>query len=273
MAIVGCPFLSGFFSKDEIIWYAYAAPHGHWLLWILAAASAVLTMFYMMRLWFVAFTGDYRGSVDSVQPGSPHLHPPSGWMKFALIVLAAGSVLAGYVGLPHMFSHWAGALGLSNLLGHNRFEEFLQPVFGTPSLRAVHEALGPTTGFNNWYSMLITLNLLVIGLAVAWAIYFRRPEGDERFQKSLPGLWRLLQDKYRVDEAYNLILVKPLLATGKFLDQGIDLALTAVADFLSHCPYRFGKGVRWIQDGHMQTYALAMTLGLLAFVLLMVISY
>lgn len=276
MAIVGCPFLSGFFSKDEIIWYAYAGPHGHWLLWLLAVASAVLTMFYMMRLWFVAFTGEYRGSVDSGEPGANHLHPPSGWMKFALIILAAGSVLSGYVGIPHMWKSLAGVLGLQNLLGHNHFEKFLQPVFGTPllsgraSMGAVPGAFVPT-GLNNWSSMIITLNLLVVGLVMAWAIYFRRPEGDETFQKSLPGLWRLLQDKYRIDEVYGLIFVKPLIATGKFLDQRIDMGITAVTDFFGYCSYLFGRGFRSIQDGHMQTYIMAMTLGLIIFVLLMAI--
>ena len=150
MAIAGIPLLSGFFSKDEILWQAFSSPHGHWVLWLVGITTAFITSFYMFRLIFMTFFGEYRGAMgkehvthEAEHAGHTHSVPMGGqktvahalktaedhghghhgaphespWVMLApLVVLAVLSVIGGYVGVPH-------ALG-----GANRFHEFLAPV-------------------------------------------------------------------------------------------------------------------------------------------------
>jgi hypothetical protein len=123
LAIAGVPFLSGFFSKDEILWKTFSS--GHPVLWGLAVFAAFLTAVYMFRLLYMTFYGTRRRSPGASAPGdhppSPesgaHLHDAPPAMAIALVVLAIGSVGAGLFGVPH-------ALG-----GHNRIEAFLEPSF------------------------------------------------------------------------------------------------------------------------------------------------
>jgi NADH-quinone oxidoreductase subunit L len=126
LAIAGVPGLSGFFSKDEILYRVYAA--GHPWLWLLASATALLTGVYMFRIVFLVFHGE-RAPVpppeanDAAAHGGSghgaHLHDAPRAMAVALVLLAVGAVVAGYVGVP-------AALG-----GTNRIERFLEPSFTT----------------------------------------------------------------------------------------------------------------------------------------------
>ncbi len=133
LAIAGVPMLSGFFSKDEILYKTFVGTqysHGSALLWVIGAITSLLTAIYMFRLVHLAFHGERRtpaaahaghGHADAHGHGgghghgAPHEAPPS--MAIPLIILAIGSVVAGYVGIPH-------ALG-----GHNQIEGFLEPAF------------------------------------------------------------------------------------------------------------------------------------------------
>jgi len=134
IAIAGVPGLAGFFSKDEILWRTFAT--GHTWLWALGLVTSLLTAVYMFRLVFLAFHGEPQHVAHS-QPSSHPEHPshPSGShvhdappaMAIALVVLAVGSVVAGYVGFPH-------ALG-----GSNRIERFLAPSFGETASEATVE--------------------------------------------------------------------------------------------------------------------------------------
>src|SRR5215813_9336015 len=112
LAIAGTPGLAGFFSKDEILWKAFSSEQGHIVLWILGAVVAGMTAFYMFRLLFMTFYGESH--VD--HHVEHHIHESPKSMTIPLIVLAIGSVLAGYVGLPA----W---------LGPNVIERWLEPVF------------------------------------------------------------------------------------------------------------------------------------------------
>jgi NADH-quinone oxidoreductase subunit L len=112
LAIAGTPLLSGFFSKDEILWQAFSSEHGHVALWLIGVTVAGMTSFYMFRLLFMTFFGESR--VD--HHTEHHIHESPKSMTIPLIVLAIGAVLAGYVGLPA----W---------LGGSAFEHFLEPVF------------------------------------------------------------------------------------------------------------------------------------------------
>src|SRR5689334_6330130 len=121
LAIAGTPFLAGFFSKDEILWQAFSSPHGHILLWAIATLVAGITAFYMFRLLFMTFFGEYRGGHASHGGHDDHghghghgahaIHESPGVMTTPLVILAAGSILAGYIGTPK----WMG-------LGGSHFE-------------------------------------------------------------------------------------------------------------------------------------------------------
>src|SRR6059036_3478974 len=112
LAIAGAPPLAGFFSKDEILWKAFSSSQGHVLLWLIGAAVAGMTAFYMFRLLFMTFYGESRVDHHTAE----HIHESPKSMTVPLIILAIGSLFAGYIGMPA----W---------LGTNRFEHFLEPVF------------------------------------------------------------------------------------------------------------------------------------------------
>src|SRR4051812_26195699 len=125
MAIAGIPFFSGFFSKDQILWKAWSSPYGSLAYWVVGIFTALLTSFYMFRLWFMTFFGEYRGSLEHHhEPAGQETHAHQGRihespkvMLLPMAILAVLSVVGGYVGVPD-------ALG-----GHNHFDRFLSPVF------------------------------------------------------------------------------------------------------------------------------------------------
>src|SRR5438876_8947138 len=114
LAIAGTPLLAGFFSKDEILWQAFSSPHGHVLLWGIGVLVAGITSFYMFRLWFMTFYGEYRGghaahhddhSVQHVANdehghGAHEIHESPNVMTIPLIVLAIGAMSSGFIGMP-----------------------------------------------------------------------------------------------------------------------------------------------------------------------------
>src|SRR4030081_2720901 len=139
LAIAGIPGLAGFFSKDEILWRVYQAS---WIYWVVGIVTAFLTSFYMFRLWFLTFFGEYRGASDGTagepghsahgadrKPGHAGIHESPPVMLGPLVILAILSVVGGYAGVP-------GSLG-----GGNRFDKFLAPVFrsATPPFNTQHK--------------------------------------------------------------------------------------------------------------------------------------
>jgi NADH-quinone oxidoreductase subunit L len=258
LAIAGFPGLAGFFSKDEILWRTYTAhdPGFHFLLWVIGMLTAFLTATYMFRLVFLAFHGERRSEAPSTQHAAPgghgaHLHdaPPS--MAFALIVLAIGSVVAGYVGVPH-------ALGGSNMI-----ETFLHPSFVAPG--AEHAAEAAVHGETSTELMLMALSvgLALAGIGLASYFWLRNRRAADNLSRQFGGVYRLLLNKYYVDELYNAAIVQPikLLSTGglwKGVDAGvIDGAVNGVGGVV-----RVGSGVlRRMQTGSVRAYAASLFLG------------
>src|ERR1022692_668742 len=127
--IAGFPPLAAYFSKDEILWKAYSSPYGSWVYWLIGIVTAFITSFYMFRLWFMTFFGDYRGASEShaqehghgsragapaphgLEHGHGFPHESPGVMLGPLVVLAILSFVGGWVGI------------------HHHFEDFLSPVF------------------------------------------------------------------------------------------------------------------------------------------------
>ena len=300
LAIAGVPFLSGFFSKDEILFKTFTSANPYRLvLWGVGMVTSLLTATYMFRLVFLAFHGErHRGVAASAHPEeeepaahaasghgaaahhdahghghTPHEAPPS--MAIPLIVLAIGSVLAGYVGVPH-------ALG-----GSNRIERFLEPSFevaptsqkieasgprseGSASVRtvAVQETHGTSDSAGENTSTEIMLMLVSSGVAVAGiviAVYFwlRNRAAADAMATRMHGLYSLLMHKYYVDELYDSAIVQPikLLSTDglwKGADAGvIDGAVNGVGQAVRTT----SNVLRRAQTGSVRTYAASLFLG------------
>jgi NADH-quinone oxidoreductase subunit L len=194
LAISGIFPLAGFFSKDEILWAAWT--HGHVLIWGLGLLTAGLTAFYMFRLIFLAFYAQESFSEEARR----HLHesPPS--MTIPLVILAALSVVGGFVGLPA----WMGS-------GPSRFEHFLEPSLQQAVTPGVREyARSAEIGF-------AALSVLVAaaGIYLAHRMYVVRPGAADALAARAAHLYRLLFNKYYVDEAYDALLVNPVVTSSK----------------------------------------------------------
>jgi NADH-quinone oxidoreductase subunit L len=200
VAIAGFPPLAGFFSKDEILWKAFASDRGHWLLWLVGAVAAGMTSFYMFRMMFLTFYGKSRMTHEVEH----HVHesPPS--MTVVLQVLAVGSVVAGWLGIPHVIGH----------LVHvgNAFEHFLEPVFEHPVKIGSHGAESL-----EWLLMGVSVAIALAGLMLARQFYLANPALPENLMNRFRGVYTTLLNKYWVDEMYNAVIVQPVKLISTYL--------------------------------------------------------
>jgi NADH-quinone oxidoreductase subunit L len=266
LALAGVPFTAGFFSKDAVLWEALSRPNEVWpwlprVLWVLLLCGAFLTAFYMARLVSLVFLGKFRGPADTLHHA--HEAPPS--MRWPLVVLAAGSILVGYVGVP-AFMH-----------GGNRIEGWLAPVvepgyvYGEGSEVLAGEA---ATGAGahaaaEWGATLVAALLGLGGLGLGFLYYARRPQLATQLAARLPGLQRVLAAKYYVDEAYEAVIIRPVhgLARG-VLWRGVDVRLIdGIVNLLAGLTKAFSYVFRFFQSGYVQTYALVILLGILVLLL------
>ncbi len=334
VAIAGIPPFAGFFSKDEILLQAFLKNK---LVYGLAAFAALMTAFYMFRLMSLTFFGAYRGPAwetaghgHGAAPASvpadhghgghgawhgPHDAPRA--MTFALVVLAVGAVLAGFVGVPAALS------------GGNAIEHFLHPSFAAPSLAthsaaasagkpseqaaesggsrevaasATHESpaaasAGPelAAGLSHAGELLlmgVSVLIGVIGIAVAYRFYVRRPEIAATLKARFAGPHRVLTNKYYVDELYGATVIRGTMASanglwtfdrnvvdgavngsgtvtrvtawlsGLFDKYFVDGLVNLVGSILQESSFIF----RRLQTGLIQNYALLMLFGVFAFV-------
>ena len=254
LAIAGVPFLSGFFSKDEIL---YETLHqGHTALWLVGAATSLLTATYMFRLVFLTFHGERRHS--ALSDASSHLHDAPPAMALALVVLALGSVLAGYVGVPH-------ALG-----GQNQLAAWLAPSFAAPALDV---AAGPGEGEVSGEAtegaaleltlMGVSSAIALIGIGIAAFIWIRRLEIAASIARRYPGLHRLLLNKYYVDEVYDAALVQPIrVGSRDVLWRGFDVRVVDAAVEGTGAIVAASAGLlRRLQTGSVRAYAGSMFIG------------
>ncbi len=255
-AIAGFPPLAGFFSKDEILWQAYSSPYGSWVYWLLGVTTAFITSFYMFRLWFLTFFGDYRGAIThegskSSLAGTPAPHGhghghgephESPWVMLGpLAILAMLSFVGGWIGIG------------------GRFEHFLAPVFQSGTAAEVaHEAAGEAAGKGTeMLLMAISVAAAILGLLFAWTLYFRRPQLPARIAASLGGLYQAVAHKYYIDELYAVLFVKPLVDGSTTIlwhgvDQGvIDAAVNDSATAARHV----SDNARHMQSGNLRSYA------------------
>lgn len=240
-AIAGMPPFSGFFSKDEILAAAYAnAP----ALWFIGVAGAVMTAFYMFRLYAMTFQGEFRGT----QHQQAHLHESPKAITIPLIILAILSVIGGWIGIPEIFMH-----------GGHRLESFLEPVFAQSNAISVKHHLSHTT---EYVLMGISVGAALIALLYAYSKFSKY----QNTGKEESGLGKVLENKWYVDELYNSIIVKPVLSIAKYLNdvfekKGIDGFVNGVGKAVNYG----SRQIRLLQSGQVGTYILMMVLGTLLF--------
>jgi len=203
LAIAGVPLLSGFFSKDEILWSAYKVGGYGQIVWVMGFVVAGLTAFYMFRLYHMTFSGTFRGTEDQAH----HLHESPRTMLIPLEVLAAGSILAGYLGFPAVLGERVGF--------PNVFERFLEPVFESAheTLPVVFRAGAPGHGMELTL-MAASVTVAFLGIFLATLFFQRHPEYPERLASSLRPVHQLLLRKYYVDEIYDAVFVRGLALGG-----------------------------------------------------------
>ena len=203
LAIAGVPLLSGFFSKDEILWSAYKVGGYGQVVWVMGLVVAGLTAFYMFRLYHMTFSGTFRGTEDQAH----HLHESPRTMLIPLEVLAAGSILAGYLGFPAVLGERVGF--------PNVFERFLEPVFESAheTLPVVFRAGAPGRGMELTL-MAASVTVAFLGIFLATLFFQRHPEYPERLASSLRPVHQLLLRKYYVDEIYDAVFVRGLALGG-----------------------------------------------------------
>jgi len=275
-AIAGIPPFAGFFSKDEILWRAYQAS---WVYWFIGLFTAFLTSFYMFRLWFMTFFGEYRGAAEDshhepahdlahadTRAGAPapqgHGHGHGGihesprLMVLPLMVLAVLSFVGGWIGVPV-------ALG-----GSNHFEKFLGPVFHATALGAeghgvatpANESDGtePQTGHATELIFTgISVFAGLLGFLLAWLLYYRNPQLPQQIAAGLGGLYQAVVHKYYIDELYAALFVKPLIAgSALILWHGIDQdVIDAALDNSAEGAREVSDSVRHMQSGNLRSYA------------------
>lgn len=298
-AIAGIFPFAGFFSKDEILWRAYQAS---WIYWLLGVATAFITSFYMFRLWFMTFFGQYRGAArasdehrghgshlakDEATPtatSTPHsqahghggIHESPMVMIIPLVILAVLSFVGGWIG-------WPGSLG-----GSNHFDHFLGPVFRatTPSANQAHvepgetvppenqtEGTEPKTGQRTELAFTgISLAAAFLGLFLAWLLYHARPELPGRIAEAAHGLYSAVANKYWIDELYAAIFVTPLVVISRVVfwrtvDQGlIDGTLDGSADSARE----LSDEMRHMESGNVRSYAAWVAIGATAVIVYMI---
>jgi len=260
LAIAGIPGLSGFFSKDEILWQAFSSPHGYWLLWAVAALAAGMTAFYMFRALFMTFFGESR--VD--EHVAHHIHESPKIMTVPLVILAVLSIIGGYIGVPHVLG------------GANHIHEFLAPVLGGGAEPAKGH-VGISLISQAWASggegavhsatlelimMVVSVIIALIGIGIAYLFYVKNPALPKLLAEKQKGLYQLVSNKYYVDELYEILFINSLKRLGTGLWRGFDDFV--IDGTINGTAYLVGwvSGVmRRVQTGLVQNYAFAMMIG------------
>jgi NADH-quinone oxidoreductase subunit L len=249
----GVPGFSGFFSKDEIIWSAYASnsPVGK-IVWLMGTAVAFFTPLYTFRLIFLTFHGKFRGGhheehgghgAHDSHHGDHHIHESPKVMTIPLMILAVGAVAAGWVGIPPILG------------GGAHFAEFLKPVVGHPEFHGTHA--------EEWAVMSLSTGIALFGIVVAAFLYLRKTDLPERIAKSFSGVYNLLYHKYYIDELYNYTIIKPTM----WIASNVLVAVTdakMIEGIVNGVPGAIGKfseKLRRIQTGLAQHYGIFMAAG------------
>ncbi|WP_028580673.1 NADH-quinone oxidoreductase subunit L [Desulfogranum japonicum] len=231
LALAGCPFFSGFFSKDEILFMALA--NGHWGIWLVGVAVAGMTAYYTFRMIFVVFHGEPRD-----QHAYDHAHEAPLVMTLPLIILAVGALFAGYLNLPAIFG------------GDQEVTHWLAPV--------VVEHHPHVSKFVELLAMCASIVAFIIGIRLAWQRFGKGAE-----EPTFSGFTEFAYHKFYVDELYDSVFVQPYKRIGGAIRNAIEPNVTdAPIKLVSQLYMMVGQAFKVFQVGFVRVYAIYMIVGL-----------
>jgi len=244
LAIAGIPPFSGFFSKDEILMAAYAKNP---IYYYVGLGGALMTAFYMFRLYTLTFLGGFRGT----EAQAAHVHESPIAMTLPLIVLAILSVIGGLIGIPEVFAKDAHSLG-----------NFLTPIFAQSAALATEHHLEASQE----YLFMGVSTLLIAGIIFYTINSYKKYQSTETENT---GLAKVLENKWYIDELYDAIIVKPLNAIAGFFKNIvekniIDGGVNGVGKLVSYS----SRQIRLLQSGQVGNYVLIMVLAIVVFILI-----
>ncbi len=243
IAIAGMPPFSGFFSKDEILAGAFAKNP---LYWGIGVVGALMTAFYMFRLYAMTFLGKFRGTHEQEH----HLHESPVAITIPLVVLAILAVIGGFVGVPEVFMH-----------GGHKLEAFLEPIFEETNKYVAAKGHAEHLSHSTEYLLMgISVGGALIALLYAWNKFSKYEKTDAEET----GFGKVLANKWYVDELYDAIIVKPRNAFGGFLNsivekKGVDGLVNGVGKAVNYG----SRQIRLLQSGQVGAYVLLMVVGIL----------
>lgn len=244
LAIAGIPPFSGFFSKDEILTAAFA--HNP-LYYFVGVGGALLTAFYMFRLYTLTFLGQFRGT----QEQEHHLHESPWQMTFPLITLAVLSVIGGWIGIPEVFAAHAHSL-----------EHFLAPIFAESAKLAEHHHLEASQEY-----LMMGASTAAIIIVILFAVNSYKKYKASTTEESA-GISKVLENKWYIDELYDAVVVNPLHVLAGFFKNiieksGIDGLVNGVGKLVGYG----SRQLRLVQSGQVGNYILIMVLAMVVFFL------
>jgi NADH-quinone oxidoreductase subunit L len=238
IAISGIPPFSGFFSKDAIL---LAAFEQNKVLYGVGLFGAVLTAYYMFRLFFLTFTGKFRGTEEQQH----HLHESPWLMTIVLIILAVLSIVGGFIGIPDVI-----------MKGGDKLTQFLSPVIPIKTGEGVSSS-------TELLLMALSTGLVLVSILLAW-IRFRKYDFPPA-----KGLGKILENKWYVDEFYDAIILKPLNKLGEILNEALEKSgIDALVNGVGKAVQYGGRQLRWLQSGQVGSYVLLMVVSMVLFFLL-----
>ncbi|MCX6284089.1 MAG: NADH-quinone oxidoreductase subunit L [Bacteroidetes bacterium] len=245
LAIAGLPPLSGFFSKDEILAHVFSAGQS---MWIITVAVTMMTAFYMFRLLFLTFYGNYRGNNH---PQS-RLHESPSVMTVPLMVLAFLAAICGFLNIPELMG------------GKGILKEFLAPVFADAvKLSQVQHLLVPER--REWFNIVLVIFLVLLMAFRAYRRFGLRDAGHEMRDAGSKSVFiRLAEKKFYVDEMYDTVFVKPVLKLSEGLHRFVEIKfIDRIVDGTGNTIIKFSNIIRYIQAGNVGVYLFFMIIGII----------
>lgn len=237
LAISGIPFFSGFFSKDEILAATYAKSP---IMYAFALLAAMMTAFYMFRLYFLVFTGNFRGDDKAYA----HVHESPATMTIPLIVLAVLSVLGGYIGLPPVITE------------HHTLAEWLSTTVVNHEVHHLSHSL-------EWILMGLSTVLVFVMIFLAKKAT-QRPQFDE-----YTGINKVLYNKWYVDEIYDTAIVKPLFGLSSSMQNGLEKkGIDGAVNGVGQLAHWLSSKIRMIQSGQTGHYLFGFVIGVIILLLI-----
>jgi NADH-quinone oxidoreductase subunit L len=242
LAIAGIFPFAGFFSKDEILYWAFEKHIGFW---IIGATAALMTSFYMFRSLFMTFYGESRVSSHAMH----HLHESPFLMTVPLMILAGLALVGGFVGIPIIH-------------GGNQIGDFLSPVFA-PARHIIEAGHHPHHSVALELILMATsLGIAIVGGLFAYRLYVQKPELSDQMAEEFAGVHRIVYNKYWVDELYDILFVNSIVDFSRFLWRKFDeLIIDGAVNGAGWLARVTGNALRYLESGLVKDYAFSILFG------------